>query len=109
MIFFNRKIKEFINRKRVWELTLKDRNKVYLLRKILNIKIIFIWILRLSDKLDFTILGFFKIIKVLGLVTYELDLLDSMRIIRICYILVLKLADPEAPLIKNMPDINPKS
>ena len=40
---------------------------------------------------------------------YELDLLDSIKIIKIRHVLVLKLADPEAPLIKNMPDINPKS
>ena len=32
-----------------------------------------------------------------------------MRITRTYYILVLKLVDPEAPLIKNILDINPKS
>ena len=32
-----------------------------------------------------------------------------MRITRIRHILVLKLIDPEIPLIKNIPDINPKS
>ena len=32
-----------------------------------------------------------------------------MRITRIRYILVLKLVDPEAPLIKNIPDINSQS
>ena len=32
-----------------------------------------------------------------------------MKITKIRHILVLKLADPEAPLIKNIPDINPKS
>ena len=65
--------------------------------------------MRLSDKLDFAKLGSFEILKVLKLVTYKLDLPDSMRIIRIYYILVLELVDPEAPLIKNIPDINPKS
>ena len=39
----------------------------------------------------------------------KLDLPDSIKIIKIYYISVLKLVDPEAPLIKNMPDINPKS
>ena len=48
-------------------------------------------------------------IKVLELVTYKLDLLDSIRIIRIYYILVLKLADLEALLKENIPDINLKS
>ena len=45
----------------------------------------------------------------MGLVTYKLDLPDSIKITRIYYILVLKLVDPEAPLIKNIPDINLKS
>ena len=40
---------------------------------------------------------------------YKLDLLDSMRITRIYYILVLELADPEVPFIKNILDINLKS
>ena len=74
-----------------------------------NTKIIFIWTTRPSDKLDFAKLKSFRIIKVLGPVTYELDLPDSMRITRIRYISVLKLIDPEVPLIENIPDINPKS
>ena len=65
--------------------------------------------MRLSNKLDFTKLEFFMILKVLEPVIYKLDLLDSMRIIRIHHILVLKLVDPEVPLIKNIPDINLKS
>ena len=32
-----------------------------------------------------------------------------MKITRIKYILILKLVDLKAPLIENMPDINPKS
>ena len=40
---------------------------------------------------------------------YKLDLPDSIRIIKIRYISVLKLADPEVLLIDNIPDINPKS
>ena len=40
---------------------------------------------------------------------YKLDLLDSIRITKIRYILILKLVDSEAPLIKNMPDIDPES
>ena len=40
---------------------------------------------------------------------YKLDFSNSMRITRIHYILVLKLVDPEAPLMKDIPDINPKS
>ena len=40
---------------------------------------------------------------------YKLDLSDNIKIIRIRHISVLKLVDPEAPLIKNIPDINLKS
>ena len=47
--------------------------------------------------------------RVLGPVTYKLDFPDSMKIMRIRHVLVLKLANPEAPLIKNIPDINPGS
>ena len=47
--------------------------------------------------------------RILGPVIYKLDLSDNMRITRIYYILVLKLADSEAPLIKDILDINPKS
>ena len=47
--------------------------------------------------------------KVLEPVTYKLNLPGSIRIMRIYYILVLEPADPEAPLIENIPDIDPKS
>ena len=59
--------------------------------------------------MDFIKLKLFRILKVLELVIYKLDLLDSIKIIKIKYILVLKLADPEVPLIKNIPNINSKS
>ena len=69
----------------------------------------FIWITRLSDKLDFAKLKLFKILRVLELVIYKLDLPDNIKIIKIRHISVLELADPEAPLIKNIPDIDPES
>ena len=40
---------------------------------------------------------------------YKLDLPNSIRITKIRYILVLKLADSEAPLIENILNINLKS
>ena len=82
---------------------------MYLLRKIPNTKIIFIYIIRSSDKLNFTKLKFFRILKALGPVIYKLNILGSIRITRICYILILKLVDPEASLIKDILDINPES
>ena len=72
-------------------------------------KITFIWITRLSDKLDFAKLESFKILKVLELVTYKLDLSDSIKITKIYYILILELVDPEAPFIENISDINSKN
>ena len=47
--------------------------------------------------------------KVLGPVTYKLDLPDSMRITQMRYILVLELVDPEVPLIEDILDIDPES
>ena len=55
--------------------------------------------MRLSNKLNFAKLEFFKIIKVLGLVMCELDLLDGMRITQIRHVSILELVDPEASLI----------
>ena len=69
----------------------------------------FIIIIKLSNKLDFAKLELFKVLKVLELITYKLDLPDSIRITRICYISVLKLADSETPFIKDIPNINSKS
>ena len=65
--------------------------------------------MRPSNKLDFIKLGSFEILKILRPVMYELNLLSIIRIIKIHYILVLELVDLEAPLIKNISDINLKS
>ena len=65
--------------------------------------------MRLSDKLNFAKLEPFKIVKILGLITYKLDLPDSIRITRIRHVSILESADPEAPLMENIPDIDPKS
>ena len=65
--------------------------------------------MRPSNKLDFTKLEFFKILKVLEPVIYKLDLLDSIKIIKIRHVSVLKLVDLEVSLMEDIPDINPKS
>ena len=70
---------------------------------------IFIQTTRPSNKLDFAKLELFRISKVLELITYKLDLPDSLKITRIRYISILKLADPEALLIKGILNINPES
>ena len=107
LTFFNKIKKKFADRKRVR--TFKKKNKVYLLQRTPNTKIIFIRTTRPSNKLNFIKLESFRVLKVLGPVIYKLDLLDTIRIMRIRYILVLKLVDLGAPLIKNIPDINLKS
>ena len=66
----------------------------------------FIWIIWPSNKLDFAKLESFKILKVLESVTYKLNLSDSIKIMRIRHVLVLKLVDPEVSLIENIPDID---
>ena len=65
--------------------------------------------MRLSNKLNFAKLESFKIFKILGPVTYKLDLPDSIRITKIRHILVLKSADSGVPLMKDILNINLKS
>ena len=65
--------------------------------------------MRLSDKLNFVKLGPFRILKVLGPVTYKLDLPDSIKVTKIKHVSILKLVDSEVPLIKDVPNIDFKS
>ena len=109
LVFFNKIIKKFTNYKKVKELTLKKRDKVYLLQRTPNTKITSIQTIRLSNKVDFAKLEPFKILKILEPVMYKLNLPNSIRIMRIRYILVLKPADSEIPLIKDIPNIDSKS
>ena len=62
--------------------------------------------MRLSNKLDFAKLRPFKILRVLGPIIYKLNFPDSMRIMRIRYMLILKLIDPEVSLMEDIPNIN---
>ncbi len=57
---------------------------IYLFKKNIKIK-------RLSDKLNYTKLGLFKIEKRLRLIIYKLIILKGIRIYLIFYILLLKL------------------
>ena len=65
--------------------------------------------MRLSNKLNFIKLKSFRVLKVLELVMYKLNLPDSIRIIRIWYILVLELVDSEASFMEKVLNINLKS
>jgi hypothetical protein len=71
--------------------TLKEGDKVYLLRKNVAIK-------RPSDKLDHKKLRPFEITKKKGLVNYRLKLLKTIRIHPVFYVSLLKLAPLGSPL-----------
>ena len=65
-------------------LTLKEGDKVYLLRKNIVTK-------RLSYKLDYKKLGLFRIVKVKGLVNFQLVLPKTINIYPVFYISLLEL------------------
>jgi hypothetical protein len=67
--------------------TLKEGDKVYLLRKNIATK-------RLSDKLDHKKLGPFEIAKIKSLVNYCLKLLKTIKIHPVFYVSLLKPAPP---------------
>jgi hypothetical protein len=62
---------------------LREGEIVYLLRKNIKIK-------RPSDKLNYTKLGLFKIIKKLGLVIFKLKIPEGIRIYPVFYISLLE-------------------
>jgi hypothetical protein len=65
------------------KLIFKKRDKIYLFKRNINTK-------RPSNKLDYKKLEFFKINKVVELVNYYFELLKTMNIYSIFYILLLK-------------------
>ena len=83
------------------ELTLKEGDKVYLLRKNIVTK-------RPSYKLDYKKLGLFRIVKVKGLVNFQLVLPKTINIYPVFYISLLELAPLRVPpaLIIEIQPIN---
>jgi hypothetical protein len=75
----------YYNKKRLKGPTFLEGDLVYLLQKNIKTK-------RLSSKLDYTKLGLFKILKVLGLLIYKLELPLFIRIHLVFHILFLELA-----------------
>ena len=71
-------------------LILRKRKKVYLKRKNIKIK-------RPSNKLDYIKKGPYRIKRKLGLVTYELELLEGTRIYLVFYIVLLERAPKDEP------------
>jgi hypothetical protein len=90
---------KYANRKRIKGLTLKGRDKVYLLRY--NIKSN-----KLTKKLDTVKLGPFKILRQKGLVNYELELPKRMRILPTFHVSLLEPANPDAMLEQDVRDIS---
>src|SRR5437868_4833140 len=90
--FFAKRVVVYTNRKHLGGLKLKERDKVYLLRQNIKTK-------RPSSKLDHKKLGLFKIKWKTRLVNYKLDLLASMRIHLVFYILLLELAPPNTKTV----------
>jgi Chromo (CHRromatin Organisation MOdifier) domain len=87
--FITNKSLMYYNRKRLKGPTLQRGDPVYLLQKNIKTK-------RLSMKLDHTKLGPYKIRKVLGPLTYELKLPQSIRIHPVFHISLLEPAPQDA-------------
>ena len=95
-------MKEYADKKRVEGPTLKEGDKVYLRRK--NLKTT-----RPSEKLDYTKLGPFRILKKKSDVNYDLDLPKKMRIHPTFHISLLEPASDDTPVQTNPPAIDPSS
>jgi hypothetical protein len=84
---------KYYNTSKIKGPSLKEGDKVYLLRKHIKTK-------RLSDKLDHKKLGPFKIRKVVSSSNYELQLPSTIRIHPIFHILLLELVPDSVKLTK---------
>lgn len=63
---------------------------------------------RLSNKLDYTKLGPFKIRRQKGPVNYELELLPNMRIHPVFYVSLLELAHLDTPVQNSEVELDPE-
>jgi len=98
--FINMRLAMYHNRKRSKGPALQEGDPVYLLRRNLKTK-------RPSTKLDYTKLGPFKILQVMGKTTYKLKLPALMRIHPVFHISLLEPALRNAPLV--IPELDPES
>ena len=102
IIFLSKRSALYANKKRDRKPTLKERNKAYLLRRHIKTK-------RSSNKLNYTKLESYKVLRFKESVNYELELLKSMKIHSIFHIFILEPADSETSLQINSSDINSES
>jgi hypothetical protein len=84
LVFFAKKIISYYDKYYNIEPILKERNKIYLIRRNIQTK-------RLSTKLDHKKLELFKIKRVIGLVNYKLVLLKTINIYPVFHISFLEL------------------
>jgi hypothetical protein len=84
LVFFTKRIVSYYNRYCNIEPILKERDKVYLIRRNIQIK-------QPNTKLDHKKLGLFKIKRIVGLVNYELVLPKTINIYPVFHISFLKL------------------
>ena len=103
--FLNERSAAYANKKRSMEPTLKEGDKVYLLRKHIKTK-------RPSTKLDFKKLGPFRILKKVSSVNYRLQLPKESRLHPVFHISLLEPAKGTTPIAtdtelqpENEPDI----
>jgi len=100
--FLSKRMTLYANKKRDRESTLKERNKVYLLRRNIKTK-------RSSNKLNHTKLESFEILKTKESINYKLDLSASMQIHLIFHICLLKSADSNALIQTESSEIDSES
>ena len=84
--FLSKRSTLYANKKKDRKFTFKEKDKVFLLRRNIKTK-------RLSNKLNYTKLKSFEILKVKRLVNYKLNLLAYMRIHSIFHIFLLESAN----------------
>ncbi len=100
--FLSKRMTLYANKKRDRESTLKEKNKVYLLRRNIKTK-------RSSNKLNHTKLEFYKILEIKELINYKLNLSASMRIHSIFHICLLKSADSNTSIQTESSEIDSES
>jgi hypothetical protein len=84
LVFFMKRIVSYYNRYYNIEPMLKEKNKIYLIRRNIQTK-------RLSTKLDHKKLGLFKIKRIIGPVNYKLVLSKTINIYLVFHISLLEL------------------
>ena len=100
--FLNKRSALYVNKKRDKDSTLKEGDKVYLLRRNIKTK-------RLSNKLDHIKLEPFKILKTKKSINFKLNLSTFMRIRSIFHISLLKPADSNTFIQTKTSEIDSES